>query len=123
MIVLQLLLVVFSFLLLAAHFLRAGAILMMLLTFGLLSLLFVRRPWAARVLQAWLLLGAVVWVLTAVMTAVERFGRGRPALRMLLIMAAVAGVTMLAAWTIQLGRLRRHFNLPQSEATEPSPAD
>jgi hypothetical protein len=38
-------------------------------------------------------------------------------------MAAVAGVTMLAAWTIQLGRLGRHFNLPQSEATEPSPAD
>lgn len=120
MIVLQIMLVLFSYLLLAAHFLRAGAILMMLLTFGLLSLLFVRQSWAARVLQGWLLLGAVVWILTAIMTAVERAGRGRPALRMLLIMGAVAAVTVLAAWTLERGRLRRHFNLPSSDAEEPS---
>ncbi|MBS1240647.1 MAG: hypothetical protein H6R40_74 [Gemmatimonadetes bacterium] len=119
MIVLQILLVVFSFLLLSAHFLRAGAILLMLLSFGLLALLFVRRPWAARVLQGWLLLGAVVWILTAVMTATERIGRGRPALRMLLIMGAVALVTALAARTLQRGRLGRYFGLSPSDATEP----
>lgn len=121
MIVLQIMLVLFSYLLLAAHFLRAGAILMMLLSFALLALLFVRQPWAARVLQSWLLLGAIVWILTAIMTAVERAGRGRPALRMLLIMGAVAAVTVLAAWTLQRGRLRRYFNLPPSDATESSP--
>jgi cation transport ATPase len=122
MIVLQIMLVLFSYLLLAAHFLRAGAILMMLLSFGLLALLFVRQPWAARVLQGWLLFGAVVWILTAIMTAVERAGRGRPALRMLLIMGAVAAVTVLAAWTLQRGRLRHYFNLPPSDATESSPS-
>jgi hypothetical protein len=119
MIVFQFLLVVVCFLLLAAHFLRAGAVLFMALSFGLLALLPVRRPWAARVLQGWLLLGVVVWVLSGVAFATDRAAQGKPFLRLVAIMGSVAAVTALAALTIQSGRLGRHFGLDQPEEESP----
>jgi ABC-type transport system involved in cytochrome c biogenesis permease subunit len=122
MIVLQFLLVVFSFLLLAAHFLRAGALVMMLLSFGLLALVFVRQPWAARVLQAWLAIGALVWALTGFSLAIDRVGQGRPAVRLLVIMGSVALVTILAAVTIQRGAMARHFGLHRPDPGEPPPS-
>ncbi len=111
MIALQLLLVIFCFLLMAAHFMRAGAWPMMLLSFALLSLLAVARPWAARVLQAWLALGCLAWIMSGVSFATDRIAQGRPALRLMVIMASVAVVTALAAYTIQRGRLGRYFKL------------
>ena len=111
MIVLQFLLVVFCMMLMAAHFLRASAFLMMALCFGLMALLFVRRPWAGRVLQGWLGLGTVVWILTAISSATDRLAQGKPAVRLLVILGSVGVVTALAALTIQRGRLGRYFGL------------
>jgi hypothetical protein len=111
MIALQFLLVVFSIMLMAAHFLRASAFLMMALCFGLMALLFVRRPWAARVLQGWLLLGTAVWILTAISAASDRLAQGKPAIRLLVILGTVGVVTALGAVTIQRGRMGRYFGI------------
>lgn len=109
MIALQILLVVFCHLLLAAHFMRAGAFLMMMLSFGLLAFFAVARPWAARVLQTWLGIGAVVWFLTLMSTASDRLSQDKPWVRMAIILGAVAAVHVLAVITIQRGRLGRYF--------------
>jgi hypothetical protein len=111
MIVLQMLLVVFCFLVMAAHFMRAGAWPMMLLSFALLSLLAVARPWAGRVLQGWLVLGCFVWIMTGISFATDRLAQGKPAFRLMVIMGSVALVSALAASTIQRGRLGRYFGL------------
>ena len=63
-IALQLLPVVLSLLVLAAHFLRAGNGIMVVLVLGLLGLLAVPRAWAARTVQIALQLGAVEWLWT-----------------------------------------------------------
>ena len=62
---LRLLPVALVLVILAAHFYRAALWVPLGLTVALLPLLFVRAPWAARVLQVALLAGAVEWLRTA----------------------------------------------------------
>lgn len=88
---------------LGAHLLRAGCGLF-LLPVALIALLFVRRAWALRVLQAGLLLGALEWVRTLVLLALERRAVGLPFLRMALILGAVALTTALAALILPAAR-------------------
>ena len=61
----RLLPVVLVLAILAAHFYRAQAWVPFGVTVGLAPLLLVRAPWAARVLQAALALGALEWLRTA----------------------------------------------------------
>ena len=77
-----------ALLLLAAHLLHAGLLPLAVLALLLAGLLAVRRPWAARVLQAVLLLAAVEWILTTVTLAQMRLQHGQPYLRLALILAA-----------------------------------
>ena len=97
MIGLQLLPVVLSLIVLGAHFLRSGSVVMVAIVLVVLGLLFVRRLWAARTVQAALLLGAVEWVRTLARLAVWRAQEGQPALRLVLILGSVALLTGLSA--------------------------
>ena len=112
MIALQLLPVVLSLLVLAAHFLRAGNLIMVVLALALLGLLAVPRAWAGRTLQIALLLGAVEWLWTLVRLVSARARAGEPALRMALILGAVALLTALSALVFRTARLRRRFRGP-----------
>lgn len=89
---------ILSLLLIAAHLLRWGGPPLAALPLLLVPLVFLRADWAGRVLQAALGLAALEWVRTAVVIAQERQAAGAPFLRMLLILAAVAATTALAAW-------------------------
>lgn len=106
MIWLQRLPIVLGLVVLAAHFLRSGAIVAVLLVLSLLALLGVRRLWAARVLQAALVLGALEWLRTLAVLAGERAQEGRPALRMVLILGSVALVTGLSSLLFRAAPLR-----------------
>lgn len=109
MIGLQLLPVVLSLIVLAAHFLRSGSFVMVAIVFLVLGLLFVRRPWAARTVQVALLLGAVEWVRTLVRLAAWRAQEGQPALRLVLILGGVALLTGLSALVFRAVRLRSWY--------------
>jgi hypothetical protein len=111
---LQLLPVILSLLVLAAHFLRSGNLLMVVLILALLALLAVPRPWAARTVQIALVLGALEWVWTLVHLARARAAAGEPALRMGLILGAVALLTGLSALVFRSARLRRRFRDAES---------
>jgi hypothetical protein len=87
-----------ALLLLAAHFYRAGALLLAAVSFGCVALLFVSRPVAARALQGILVLGTLEWLRTAWVLAQHRIDAGLPYLRMVAILAVVAAVTAVAAW-------------------------
>ena len=54
--------IVFSFILLAAHFSRADLNILAILTIILPFLLFIKKAWVARVIQIALLFGAVEWI-------------------------------------------------------------
>jgi len=108
----QLLPVVLSLLVLAAHFLRAGNLLMVVLLLGMLALLAVPRAWAALTVQVALILGAVEWVVTLFRLAGERARAGEPALRMAIILGVVALVTAASALLFRTARLRKRFQRP-----------
>ncbi len=105
-----------ALLLLAAHFFRAGLVPLAGLSAALVVLLFVRAPWAARVLQVALAVGTIEWVRTAWVFAAARAAAEEPYARLLGIIGTVAAVTALAAWAIgrQAGRL--HFRIDQTGA-------
>jgi len=86
--------VVLSFLLLAAHFLRAGQILGVAVCLLLPLLLGVRRAWSVWVLRGALAVVGLWWVRILAAIAAERRSLGEPWLRMALILGGVA----LVAW-------------------------
>lgn len=98
-----------ALLLLAAHFFRAGLVPFAGLSAALVVLLFVRMPWAARVLQVALAVGTLEWLRTAWIFAAARAAADQPYARLLVIIGTVAALTALAAWTIGSRTGRRHF--------------
>lgn len=100
---------VLALLLLAAHFHRAAAWPWLLATLALLPLLALRRAWVPRVLQVALLAGAAEWVWTAALLAQQRLALGQPWLRMVLILTAVAGLTLAAALVFRSPRLKARY--------------
>jgi hypothetical protein len=113
MLLLHLAPVVLAVLLLGAHFYRAGALWLAALAVAALALLFVRRPLAARALQAGLVAGAIEWVRTLATLAAERVSFGQPYARMALILGAVALVTALAALVFETRPMRSRYGLRQ----------
>jgi hypothetical protein len=103
--------VVLSVMVLGAHFLRAGNSALLAVALGLLALVFVRRPWAARTLQAALVLGAVEWMRTLVALASERLQAGQPVGRLGAILGSVAIVSALSALVFRTRRLRGWYGL------------
>jgi hypothetical protein len=110
MIGLYLLPVILSLVVLGAHFLRGGNFFMVALVLMLLGLLGIRRAWAARTVQAALLLGTVEWIRTLVRLARWRADEGKPVLRLVVILASVALVTGLSSLMFRTARVRRWFD-------------
>ena len=100
---------VLSLLVLAAHFLRGGHLVLVGLALAAAALVAVRRTWAARALQVVLALGAIEWVRTLAALVAERRADGRPFLRMAVILGSVALVAALSALAFRTRRLRGRF--------------
>ena len=97
--------------LLAAHFYRAGHLMLAALSVAALVLLAVPRAWAARVLQLALLAGAFEWLRTLALFASTRMAMGQPYLRLTLILLAVAAFTAASAAVFQQASVRRRYRL------------
>ncbi len=95
--------------LVAAHFLRAGNLVLTALCLLTPLLFFVRRRWSLLVLQ-WLAYGAaVIWLWTAWHLAVERRFFGQPWLRAAAILVAVAAVSVLAGLLLRSTIFRARY--------------
>lgn len=111
MIFIKLLPIIFSSLLLSAHFMRAELLPLVLLSLFLPFLLLVKRPWAARFIQIVLIAGSFEWVRTVIVLVAMRRDAGEPWLRMVLILGSVATFTLLSAVTIEGKTLRERYKL------------
>lgn len=100
-----------SFLVLAAHFFRAGNVPLFVVALCFLPLLVVPRRWAARTLEAGLLLGVVVWVRTLGEFAGERKALGLPYTRLAVILGGVALATAACLLVFRSERVKRFFGL------------
>jgi hypothetical protein len=99
---------------LGAHFLREGSPIAMLLTLAASGLLFVRRPSTILMNQFALVGGAVLWLGTAGEILSKRMGEGKPYVRMLAILCAVAALSLTTAVLWALPKVRRAWlRLPE----------
>jgi hypothetical protein len=102
--------VIISFVLMAAHFVRAGHMPIAIVLLSLLLLLGLRKTWVPRVIQLTLLLGAVEWVRTLLSVAQLRVELGTPWTRMALILGVVALFTALSCLVFRSRALRERFS-------------
>jgi hypothetical protein len=103
-----------AFLVLAAHFFRAGAPILFALCLLLLPLLFVRARWAAWTVQAALLAGTAEWVRTLAVFAGRRRAAGLPYTRLAIILGCVALATAACLLVFRSERVKRFFGLAPS---------
>ena len=108
-IALRLLPAALAFLVLGAHFLRADHLALVVAALAAVAILFVRRPWAARIVQGALVLGALEWLRTLALLAGERRSADAPYLRMTLILAGVALATALSLLAFRSRAVKQHF--------------
>lgn len=101
--------VVLSILVLGAHFLRFGNWFGVFAALLLIALLFVRRPWVARLMQVVLVLGTLEWLRTMYELARLRALQGEPYGRMLVILGIVAAVTFCSALLFQSKALKKIY--------------
>ncbi len=100
-----------AFLVLAAHFFRAGNVAFFVVALLFLPLLFVPQRWAARLVQAGLLAGAVVWVRALGEFAGQRRAMGLPYTRLAVILGGVTLATAACLLVFRSGRVKRFFGL------------
>jgi hypothetical protein len=96
-----------AFLLLAAHFYRAGQFVFAAVAAVLAVLPFVRHRTVGVVVQVALALGALEWVRTTFAFAGARMAQGGPVLRLVLILGTVVAFTLFAAWLLGTKPARR----------------
>jgi len=106
---LRLLPVLISFLLIAAHFYRAGQLLIVVFLLCAPLLLLVRKTWVPVFMQLVLLLAAAEWLRTLVHIAQLRMQIGETWVRMAAILGAVALFTAASGLVFRSRALRRWF--------------
>lgn len=110
MLLLQLIPVILSLLVLAAHFWRQGHPMLVFLSLALIGLLAVPRLWAARLLQFALVLGAAEWMRTLIVLVRVRGDLGLPSTRLIIILTVVAILTIASTLVFTTSRARSRFN-------------
>ena len=98
-------LVVASAVILAAHFLRSGNLVLMCGYLLLPALLLLRRTWVIRWVQVLLVFGAVEWGRATMGYVRERQALGQPWERLALILGLVILLTLVSAFVLQPPRL------------------
>lgn len=107
---LRLLPVVLSFLVLAAHFYRAGQQVLALACILILFLLFVKKSWVPYLLQATLVLGALEWLRSLMALVHIRMEWGQPWQRLAMILGGVALFTLLSALVFRAKGLKSRYS-------------
>ena len=106
---LRLLPVILSFLLIAAHFYRAGYPVLTWLCIGMLFMLFLRKPWVPRLFQWLLILGSIEWLRALYGFAAMRIAWDQPWTRLAIILGGVALFTVLSGLVFRSAGLRAFY--------------
>lgn len=109
-----------SLLIMAAHFLRDGNIVVMMTLLMMPFLLLIPRAWTARTIQFTLILSALEWLRTLWTLAAERQSIGQPWTRMAIVLGSVTLFTFGSAMVFAIPTLRRRYSgQPSTDADKP----
>lgn len=108
---LKLLPVIFSLLLLGAHFSRIGINSLSIIALLFPFLLLFKYPWVPRVIQVVLVLGALEWIRATLMYIDIRIDKGEDWLRLAVIIGVVALFTGLSSLSFRHPSLKKLYRL------------
>ena len=106
----KLLPVTISFLVLSAHFYRAGQIFPVLVCLMLILLMLLKKSWIPLLMQLALLIGAVEWLRTLLVIAQMRITNDMSWLRLAIILGGVALFTALSGLVFRIQSVRRRYS-------------
>jgi hypothetical protein len=96
-------------LLMGAHFLRSGNLLLVILFLAAPLLLLIRRRWVLNVLQVICYLEVLIWLQTALNIIWERISYGEAWLRVAFILAPVALLALVAGLLLRSPALKESY--------------
>lgn len=105
----RLLPVILSFLLLGAHFYRAGLVPFTVACVAVLLLLFLKKPWVPRLFQLLLLASALEWLRSLYFFIAMRIAWDQPWTRLAIILGTVALFTALSGLVFRLAKLKEFY--------------
>ncbi len=100
---------IIAFLLLGAHFLRSGHMILTGLSILTPFLLFIKKRWILLMVQCLAYSGAIVWAYTAWSLVQQRIMAGVPWIRMLLILFGVTVLTVYAGYLLNADIVKRRY--------------
>ena len=106
----RLLPVLFSTLLISAHFMRAYGNLIGFLFLLLLFTLFIRKSWIIRLWQILLSFAAITWIFTTINLINLRIEIGQPWLRLAIILGAIIVFTVWSAFWMENKKTKNYYN-------------
>ena len=107
--ILRIVLIAFSWLLLAAHFSRANLAILAIISLLIPFILFIRKKWAHKILVILTILGAMEWVRTTWQLINSRIESGEDWKRMAIILFSVAIFTLFSAILLNSKRIREKY--------------
>ncbi len=119
----RLLPVFISILLLAAHFYRAGLIVLVLLILASPFILLARKPWAARIIQIELVLGGMEWIRATINFVQIRQAYNMPWTRLAIILGTVALVTLISAFVFRSRFLKDRYRIGENTSLKSPPLE
>lgn len=109
--IVRLLPIIVSFLILSAHFSRAGSPVLSILCLLIPLLLFIKRTWVARLIQIVLIIGSIEWIRSLFYYINQRQSIGEPYVRLVIILGIVALFTGLSALVFNNHSLKKRYKL------------
>ena len=98
--ILRIILLILTYLLLGAHFLREGEMILALSCLFIPFLLFIKRKWSIKVIQIFTYGGVLVWIKTLFVLINSRMDMGQPWIRMTIILFAVMLFTLISGFLL-----------------------
>lgn len=101
---------VIAMIILAAHFLRTGALTLTLLCLLFPFLLFIKRSWVITATSLFAYIGGIIWLFVTYELYLARVASGQPWTRMIVILGTVAIFTFAAGMLLKTAAVRKHYD-------------
>lgn len=105
----RIILLSFSWLLIAAHFSRAENNLLVIISLAIPFLLFIKKRWSLVAVQVLTLCGALVWLFTTYNLIKSRIAVGEDWTRMAIILVAVAILTIVSGLLLGSAKIKERY--------------
>ena len=109
--IVRLLPVIFSFLLLSAHFSRGDLFVLSIIFLVIPLILFIKQAWVVRLTQIILIIGSLEWIRSMFIYINQRQAIGEPYIRLVIIIGIIALFTGLSALVFKNKSLKKLYKL------------